>query len=167
MRNYSLLKFQQALYKHYCRVQEEGGIMPLSFDDFVDMLAEYKQRKDKYLVYVGYSRKDTEKEHIVYVGTTIQYPLSRWYYHKTHGKNLVFEEYKRFDNEKDMLDLEFELIKRHHPSCNNITHRRQNFNAPLSAEEIGSRIGNPEWCQCCLKRRVNKGYKYCMWCSKT
>lgn len=161
----SLAKFQKGLYRYYGDIQDTENHPRLSFPDFVDMLAEYKERKDKYLVYVGYSRKDKEKKHIVYVGTTIQYPLSRWYYHKTHGKNLVFEEYKRFDNEDDMLDLEFELIKKYHPSCNNITHRRQNFNAPLSAEEIGSRIGNPEWCQCCLKRRVNKGYKYCYFCS--
>ena len=92
--------------------------------------------------------------------------MARWYYHKTHGKDLVFVEYKRFDNEKDMLDLEFELIQKHHPSCNTITSRRQNYNVALTAEELESRKGNPEWCQCCYRRRVNKGYTYCMYCER-
>lgn len=156
-------EFQRDLYAYYKQTVGEGNA--LDYQSFIDMLVEYKEQKDKYLVYVGYSRKDKGKTKIIYVGTTIQYPLSRWYYHKTHGKDLVFEEYKRFDNEKDMLDLEFELINKHHPSCNSITHRRQNFNVPLTQEELESRKGNPEWCQCCLKRRVSKGYKYCYYCS--
>ena len=162
----SLAKFQKGLYRYYGEIQDKENNPRLSFPDFVDMLAKYKERKDKYLVYVGYSKKDKEKKNIIYVGTTIQYPLSRWYYHKTHGKDLVFVEYKRFGNEKDMLDLEFELIQKHHPSCNTITSRRQNYNVALTAEELESRKGNPEWCQCCYRRRVNKGYTYCMYCEK-
>ena len=162
----SLAKFQKGLYRYYVEIQEAENNPRLSFPDFVDMLAEYKERKDKYLVYVGYSKKDKEKKNIIYVGTTIQYPLSRWYYHKTHSKDLVFVEYKRFDNEKDMLDLEFELIQKHHPSCNTIKSRRQNYNVALTAEELESRKGNPEWCQCCYRRRANKGYTYCMYCER-
>lgn len=159
--------FQNELYRYYIKhTQTDGNSHQLSFSEFIDIMTEYKERKDKYLVYVGYSKKDKEKKNIIYVGTTIQFPLSRWYYHKTHGKDLVFVEYKRFDNQKDMLDLEFELIQKHHPSCNIITSRRQNYNVALTAEELESRKGNPEWCQCCYKRRVNKGYKYCMYCER-
>lgn len=28
------------------------------------------------------------------------------------------------------------------------------------------RIGNSEWCQTCLKRRVNKGYTQCLFCQR-
>lgn len=73
---------------------------------------------------------------------------------------------RRFDNEKDMLDKEYELICKYHPSCNTIKDRPQNYNVPLTKEELESRKGNPEWCQCCLKRRVKPGYKYCYNCSR-
>lgn len=36
----------------------------------------------------------------------------------------------------------------------------------LSRGEIDSRKGDVKWCQICLKRHVNPGYKYCFWCSK-
>ena len=159
-------KFKQGLYDYYCSESAKDGVSPLSFDAFYDEVTAYKERKDKYLVYVGYSRKDKERKRIIYVGTTIQYPLSRWFYHKTHGKNLVFKEYCRFDNENDMLEKEYELIQRYRPSCNKITSRKQNFNVMLSAKELESRKGNPEWCQCCLTRRVSPGYKYCYFCSR-
>lgn len=163
MGKHSFAEFQRGLYAYYRQIVGEDKALDLQ--SFIDMLVEYKEREDKYLVYVGYSRKDKDKKNVIYVGTTIQFPLARWYYHKIHGKNLVFEEYKRFDNESDMLDLEYELIKKHRPSCNTITSRRQNFNVALTQEELESRKGNPEWCQCCLKRRVSKGYKYCYYCS--
>lgn len=157
-------KFKKDLYDFYLK-NKQGDDATLSFDDFFDMIKKYKERKDKYLVYVGYSKKDAECKKIIYVGTTIQYPLSRWFYHKTHKKDLVFKEFQRFDNPQDMLDKEFELIQKFHPSLNKITNRKQNFNTPLSLKELEERKGNPEWCQCCLKRRVSKGYKYCYFCS--
>ncbi len=153
--------FQKKLYYHYKKVTKE----PLNFHEFMDELKAYKKREDKFLVYVGYSKKDKNQERIVYVGTTIQYPLSRWYYHKIHGKDLVFKEYCRFTNEQDMLDKEFELIQKYRPSCNKIKSRKQNYNVELSAEELENRRGNPEWCQCCLRRHVSPGYKYCYYCS--
>lgn len=158
--------FKQALYDHYCSESAKEGVSPLSFDAFFDMVTAYKDRKDKYLVYVGYSRKDKECKRIIYVGTTIQYPLSRWFYHKEHGKNLQFKEYCRFDNEVDMLAKEYEMIQKYRPSCNKIKSRLQNFNVVLTTEELESRKGNPEWCQCCLKRRVSPGYKYCYFCQR-
>lgn len=158
-------EFQKGLYEYYKSNLPEGEEV-LTFDDFLDLLSDYKNREDKFLVYVGYSRKDKEQKKIIYVGTTIQFPLSRWYYHKVHSKNLNFVEYCRFDNEKDMLDKEYELICKYHPSCNTIKDRPQNYNVPLTKEELESRKGNPEWCQCCLKRRVKPGYKYCYNCSR-
>ena len=156
----SLIKFQKELYEYYLSIDDSNN---LSFNEFIDMIVEYKNRKDKYVVYIGKSRK--KKNNICYVGTTIQYPLSRWFYHKTHNHNFIFEIVFRFDNEKDMLDKEFELIKKYHPSANKITNRPQNYNVELTEEELEKRKGDLEWCQCCLKRRVNKGYKYCYWCS--
>ena len=153
--------FQKMLYYHYRKVTKK----PLNFHEFMEELKAYKNREDKYLVYVGYSKKDKNQERIVYVGTTIQYPLSRWYYHKIHGKDLVFKEYCRCTNEQDMLDKEFELIQKYRPSCNKIKLRKQNYNVELSAEELDNRRGNPEWCQCCLRRHVSPGYKYCYYCS--
>ena len=153
--------FQKMLYYHYKKVTKE----PLNFHEFMNELKAYKNREDKFLVYVGYSKKDKNQERIVYVGTTIQYPLSRWYYHKIHGKDLVFKEYCRFTNEQDMLDKEFELIQKYRPSCNKIKSRKQNYNVELSADELEKRKGNPEWCQCCLRRHVSAGYKYCYYCS--
>ena len=112
------------------------------------------------MVYFGYSRGK-----VVYVGTTIQHPYSRWYYHSMHGKSFEFKEEFRFDNERDMLDKEYEMIQKYHPMYNKIVDRKQNLNVPLTLEELENRKGNPEWCQCCLKRRVNRGYKYCYFCS--
>lgn len=31
---------------------------------------------------------------------------------------------------------------------------------------LSDRIGNNEWCQSCLKRRVNKGYSQCLFCQR-
>lgn len=157
----SFADFQRGLYEYYKRNLSDGDGV-LSYDDFFDMISDYKNRNDKFLVYLGYSRKDKEHKKVVYVGTTIQYPLSRWYYHKIHGKNLEFVEYCRFDNEKDMLAKEYELICKYNPS---IKDRLQNYNVPLTSEELESRKGNPEWCQCCLKRRVRLGYSLCYNCS--
>lgn len=154
--------FKRCVYEYYCKHENS----PMSKEDFAKSVVDYKERADKYLVYLGYSKKDKEHKKIIYVGTTIQHPMSRWYYHSIHGKDLDFVEYKRFDNENDMLDLEFELIKKHKPSLNKITKRKQNFNVELTEDVLEQRKGDEQWCQCCLKRRVNKGYRYCYWCSK-
>jgi len=102
---------------------------------------------------------------IVYIGTTIQVPSERFRWHKHNGKSFSFSVIDQFDNAEDMLNLEFELIKKYNPRFNKIKHRKQNLNAPLTDEILESRINNKEWCQCCLKRRVNRGYKYCYYCS--
>jgi len=112
-------------------------------------------------VYFGYANGK-----VVYVGTTIQHPYSRWYYHSMHGKPFEFKEEFRFNNEQDMLNKEYEMIQKYHPRHNKIVNRKQNFNVELTQEELDSRRNNPEWCQCCLKRRVNRGYRYCYYCSK-
>jgi len=101
---------------------------------------------------------------IVYVGTTVQMPADRFRWHKANGKNLAFEVVKQCDTEDEMLDLEFELIKQHKPKLNKITHRRQNLNVRLTQVTLDARKGNTEWCQSCLKRRVNRGYKNCYYC---
>lgn len=101
---------------------------------------------------------------IVYIGTTIQVPEERFRWHKYNGKDFAFEVIKQFDNETDMLNLEFELIKKHNPRYNKIKHRKQNLNVVLTSEILESRKGDVIWCQCCLKRHVNKGYKYCYFC---
>jgi len=148
--------FQKGVYKYYAAHVDK----PVSFEEYLECLKNYHSRKDKYIVYFGY-----KGDKVVYVGTTIQPPHSRWYYHSIHGKDFRFEEKFRYDNERDMLNKEFELIKQLHPKYNKITNRIQNLNVELTAEELEARKGNPEWCQCCLKRRVNKGYKYCYFCS--
>ena len=124
------------------------------------MLKEYKYRQDKYVVYMGKNNGT-----IRYIGTTIQFPLSRFYYHKQHGKDLDFEIVARFRNEKKMLDKEFELIQKYNPSMNKITKRRQNYNVVLTASELECRKWDSTWCQCCLRRHVSPGYKYCYYCS--
>ncbi len=102
---------------------------------------------------------------IVYIGTTIQEPAARFRWHKANGKNLEFTVLETFDNPDDMLNKEFELIKKHRPKLNKITKRKQNLNRKLMDAELQARKGDDEWCQSCLKRRVNKGYKNCLRCS--
>lgn len=112
-------------------------------------------------VYAGYD----DKENIIYIGTTIQKPSDRFRWHRNNGKNFNFKVLKECKTEKEMLDLEFELIKKHDPIHNKIKHRKQNFNKKLIFKEIEKRKGDVQWCQSCLKRRVSKGYKKCFWCS--
>jgi len=102
---------------------------------------------------------------LVYIGTTIQKPSDRFRWHKHNGKNLDFTVLHQFDSADEMLDTEFELIKKHNPKMNKIKHRKQNLNVRLTPEILESREGSDEWCQGCLRRRVNKGYKRCMRCS--
>jgi hypothetical protein len=102
---------------------------------------------------------------IVYIGTTIQKPADRFRWHRNNGKNLNFTVLARFHDEKQMLDLEFELIKKYNPSLNNIKHRKQNLNVRLDQATLDARKGKTGWCQSCLKRKVNRGYSKCYWCS--
>jgi hypothetical protein len=116
--------------------------------------------KRKYTVYKGFLNGQ-----LVYIGTTIQKPEDRFRWHRNNGKNLRFEIIQQFDNPEEMLNLEFKLIQELKPKYNNITHRKQNLNRKLTSEEIESRKGKKEWCQKCLRRHVNSGYKYCRYCS--
>ncbi|MEO6305483.1 MAG: hypothetical protein ABIP51_20135 [Bacteroidia bacterium] len=112
-------------------------------------------------VYFGF---DKISKILVYIGTTIQKPKDRFRWHKANGKDLDFKIYHSCLNADEMIELEFELIKKHKPLLNNITHRKQNLNQKLSTEDLNKRKGNSEWCQSCLKRRVNKNYKFCNHC---
>ncbi len=129
------------------------------------MKSSDKQKDDEmsrtYSVYKG-----ELKGKVVYIGTTIQKPSDRFRWHKHNGKNLSFTVLHQFDNEDEMLNKEFELIKDLKPRLNKITHRKQNLNVRLTPEKLSSRKGDKEWCQSCFKRRVNKGYSECMYCGK-
>lgn len=103
---------------------------------------------------------------IVYIGTTIQEPAARFRWHKANGKPFKFTVLRSFDNAQQMLAEEFRLIQKHKPKYNKITHREQNFNDKLSAEQSAERVGLVGWCQSCLRRRVNAGYTACFYCSK-
>lgn len=115
--------------------------------------------------YVFTVYKGEKNNKIVYIGTTIQSPSDRFRWHKANGKLLHFTVLSQHASKDEMLDEEFRLIKKHKPLMNKITQRRQNFNAKLSQDELDLRKDNPEWCQFCFRRRVNKGYKYCYWCN--
>jgi len=116
-----------------------------------------------YYVYKGFSKKTGE---LVYIGTTIQDPKDRFRWHRYNGKDLDFRVFKECKDSDEMLRLEHELIKELNPSMNKIKHRKQNLNRKLIQEDIEKRKGDGNWCQRCLKRHVNKGYKYCYFCSK-
>lgn len=152
--------FQLKVYKYYIKLNPENDLMEECV--FLDLIKNYKDRKDKYVVYEGRDARGN----ICYIGTTIQFPYSRWYYHSIHGKNLNFSILYRFENKEEMLSMEFNLIKKLKPKMNKIKDRKQNLNVSLTPEELSARIGNSEWCQCCLKRRVNKGYSFCYFCGK-
>lgn len=102
---------------------------------------------------------------IVYIGTTVQEPADRFRWHKANGKDFIFTVLSTHTDEEEMLDQEFTLIQLHKPRFNKITDRKQNFNAKLSADALKAREGDKQWCQKCLKRRVNVGYKHCYWCN--
>ena len=116
-----------------------------------------------FYVYKGLPKEKDGKK-LLYIGTTIQIPADRFRWHKSNGKDFRFEIIKICKDEKEMLDTEFALIQKYNPRYNKITKRKQNFNKRLSDEEKYGRVGNKEWCQCCLTRRVNKGYKFCYYC---
>lgn len=114
-----------------------------------------------FYIYKGLDKKNKE---LVYIGTTVQVPNDRFRWHKANGKDLIFEVIKICENQTEMLDLEYDLIKKYNPKLNKITHRKQNFNVALTKSEIELRKGNNEWCQKCLTRRVNYGYNFCYYC---
>lgn len=113
-------------------------------------------------VYLGYSRNGK----LLYVGTTMQKPSDRFRWHRHNGKDLTFKVYKRFESVDEMLDEEVRLISKHNPPLNKKT-KRHNDNRRLNAKDIAKRNGDSCWCQSCLKRRVNKGYSVCYFCSQT
>lgn len=114
-----------------------------------------------FYLYKGYDKVSNE---MVYIGTTTQIPSRRFSWHKSNGKDLRFEVIQSFVNADDMLTMEHKLILELKPKLNKITHRKQNLNVKLTQVELDSRKGSKEWCQGCLKRRVNKGYRYCRNC---
>lgn len=116
-----------------------------------------------YSVYLG---KDKGTGKIVYVGTTIQKLEDRWRWHKHNGKDLNFSLFRECKDQEEMLQLEHRLITEFKPALNKITHRKQNLNAKLDQAVVEARKGDKQWCQCCLKRRVNKGYSMCYYCQK-
>lgn len=95
----------------------------------------------------------------------LQVPNDRFRWHRNNGKDLLFDVIKICNDENEMLDCEFDLIQKYKPKLNKIIHRKQNLNILLSDKELESRKGNSYWCQKCLKRHVNTGYKYCYNCS--
>jgi predicted GIY-YIG superfamily endonuclease len=109
--------------------------------------------------------KGEQNGEIVYIGTTIQEPAARFRWHKANGKPFEFTVLRTFDNAQQMLAEEFRLIQKHKPKHNKIVNRAQNFNGKLSAAQVQERVGLAGWCQSCLKRRTNKGYKTCFYCS--
>jgi predicted GIY-YIG superfamily endonuclease len=113
----------------------------------------------KYTVYIG-----KISDQIVYVGTTIQKPEARWRWHKANGKAFNFSIHYQYDTPEEMLKCEHDLILKYNPVHNKIKHRIQNLNKKLTIEQINQRKGDKQWCQGCLKRRVNIGYTYCGHC---
>lgn len=113
-------------------------------------------------VYFGYS----EKGKILYIGTTMQRPSDRFRWHRHNGKDLIFKVYKNLESVDEMLDEEIRLISKHNPPLNKKT-KRHNDNRRLNAKDIEKRKLNNCWCKSCLKRRVNKGYTVCYFCSIT
>lgn len=101
---------------------------------------------------------------IVHVGITTQDPKVRFRTHEKRKLIDTFEVIAEFEDVADALRVERELIEQYKPKYSK--RLKQNDNRKLAAASIKDRKGNKEWCQKCLRRRVNKGYKKCMWCSK-
>jgi hypothetical protein len=111
-----------------------------------------------------YKGLDKATKELVYIGTTVQKPADRFRWHKANGKDLEFHVIASLPTGEEMLDLEYELITKLKPKLNKIVKRKQNLNVRLTPEILASRVGNSEWCQSCLRRRVNRGYTKCMYC---
>lgn len=99
---------------------------------------------------------------LVYIGTTIQQPSARFRWHKANGKSFKFMVLSQHDTADEMLAEELRLIKLHKPKHNK--RLKQNLNVKLTPEILEGRKGSAEWCQSCLRRRVNKGYLNCYYC---
>lgn len=100
---------------------------------------------------------------IVHIGITTQDPKVRF---RTHEKRKLIERFEvitLFEEVEDALALEKELILKYKPKYSKRI--KQNDNRPKSKAEIEARKGDSTWCQSCLKRRVNKGYRVCCYCS--
>lgn len=105
-----------------------------------------------------------KKGRIVYIGCTIQEPAARFRKHKSDGKDLRFEVISNHETPEEMLAEEFRLIQQHNPKLNRFKHKPHNLNRKLTPEQLQARVGDVEWCQCCLKRRKRPGYKNCSHC---
>lgn len=84
---------------------------------------------------------------------------------RTHEKRKLIESFEviaEFEDVADALSLEKELIIKYNPKYSK--RLKQNDNRKLANASVSARKGSKEWCQKCLKRRVNKGYKNYMWC---
>lgn len=113
----------------------------------------------KTTVYKGISNGE-----IVHIGITTQDPKVHF---RTHEKRKLIERFEvigEFEDVADALLLERKLIEEYNPKYSK--RLKQNDNRKLAAAQVKGRIGDNEWCQKCLKRRVNKGYKTCFYCSK-
>lgn len=111
-----------------------------------------------YSVYVGKWKGD-----IVYVGITMQVPKRRFQWHKSNGKDLDFEVIESGLDKSAAEERESELIALHSPTLN-----RRGMTLPashLTESELKARKGNDWWCQKCLRRHVNAGFKVCGWCA--
>lgn len=101
---------------------------------------------------------------IVYIGTTIQEPAARFRWHKANGKPFQFTVLSHHQDADEMLAEELRLIQLHKPKHNK--RMKQNLNVALTPAQLDARKGDEQWCQCCLRRRVNKGYKVCFYCTR-
>lgn len=112
----------------------------------------------EYTVYKG-----EEGGKVVYIGTTIQNPRDRFRWHKHNGKDLEFSVISSHASAEEMLAEERRLIELLRPKLNK--RLKQNLNVKLTQAQLDLRKGDKTWCQACLKRRVNKGYSRCFYCS--
>lgn len=131
-------------------------------DDLAKIVETNDITEKGFYVYKGMSKKE---KRLMYIGTTTQVPRHRFRWQKANNKDLVFEVIRICKDQNEMLDEEFRLIQKYRPTFNIITKRKQNLNIKLTPEILESRKGVEEWCQSCLKRRVNSGYKLCLFCS--
>ena len=112
-----------------------------------------------YRVYLGYSGDTVE-----YVGLTSQKPERRFSWHKSNGKRLRFEVVFVSDCEVAAKEEEDRLILLHLPTLN-----KRGICLPkshLTKQEVETRLSSGKWCQVCLRRHVNRGYKICLWCER-
>lgn len=100
---------------------------------------------------------------VAYIGTTTQNPRDRFRWHKHNGKDLEFSVISSHASAEEMLAEERRLIELLRPKLNK--RLKQNLNVKLTQAQLDLRKGDKTWCQACLKRRVNKGYSRCFYCS--